>query len=76
MNYLMLLLLLTYTAQYIVIFDKKFYIDIYVVLKYVSIILLSFFCAPQHMNYFNHDAEYNSNVTGTIFAYIADGPLF
>ena len=28
------------------------------------------------MNYFNHGAEYNTNVTGTIFAYIADGPLF
>ena len=41
MNYLLLLLLLTYNAQYIVIiFDKIFYIDIYVVLKDVSIILL------------------------------------
>ena len=27
------------------------------------------------MNYFNHGAEHNTNVTGTMFAYIADGPF-
>ena len=46
------------------------------VLKDVLLILLKLFCAPEHMNYFNHGAEHNANVTGTIFAYIADGPLF